>query len=107
MVPASYQTEDKKVTAPPSEPVKEVGSIADLSGIMVRLAAYSNLNYFDKEAVKDLGIITYIPKGEFTIVLLRGYETEADAAIALRKVQAKGFKEAYLVLVKDGVMEKR
>ncbi len=85
---------------------KEIGSVADLKGTMIRLAAYSNLAYFDKGMVDDLGTLTYVPKGKFTIVLLRGYNTNDDALIALRKAKVRGFPEAHLVDVQNGEMTK-
>jgi hypothetical protein len=85
---------------------KEIGSVADLKGTMIRLATYSNINYFDKGMVDDLGILTYVPKGKFTIVLLRGYNTTDDALIALRKAKVRGFPEAHLVDFQNGEMTK-
>ncbi len=78
----------------------------NLKGYMIRLAAYSNLNFFDKGVVDDLGIPTFVPKGDFTIVLLRGYASPDDAYIALRKVKMRGFPEAYLVNYENGEMKK-
>ena len=83
-----------------------IGSEGDLNGIMIRLAAYSNMAFFDKEMVNDLGALTYVPKGKYTIVLLRGYDTLDDALIALRKVRVRGYPEAYLVKYDNGVMKK-
>ena len=85
---------------------KEIGSVADLKGTMIRLAAYSNLDYFDKGTVDDLGTLTYVAKGKFTIVLLRGYSTNDDALIALRKAKVRGFPEAHLVDFQNGEMTK-
>ena len=88
----------KPSPAPASEPAK--------SGIMVRLAAFSNIDYFDKETVDDLGTLTYHKKGEFTVVLLRGYSTTDDALIALRKARVRGFPDAHLVDYQNGAMKK-
>ncbi len=93
-------------TAPSAPKTTSTNKDAPLSGYMIRLAAYSNLNYFDKGMVDDLGTPTYMPKGDFTIVLLRGYTRIDDANIALRKVKMRGFPEAYLVDVENGEMKK-
>ena len=90
----------------PVETVSTAASVTDLNGIMVRLAAFSNIQSFDSETVDDLGIVTFIPKGRFTIVLLRGYDTTADANIALRKVKVRGYPDAHLVDVKKGEVKK-
>ena len=93
--------EKKEIPTKPS-----IGSEADLNGTMIQLAAYTNMAYFDKEMVDDLGTLTYLPKGKFTIVLLRGYTTIDDALIALRKVKVRGYPEAYLVDYQNGEMSK-
>ncbi|MEZ4957564.1 MAG: carboxypeptidase regulatory-like domain-containing protein [Saprospiraceae bacterium] len=93
-------------TSAPTSYESEVGSVADLKGTMIRLAAFSNMDYFDKGMVDDLGTLTYVPKGNFTIVLLRGYPTTDDALIALRKVKVRGFPDAHLVEYQNGEMKK-
>lgn len=95
-----------KNTPAPKQYETPVAAVTDLKGYMIRLAAYSNLNFFDKGAVDDLGTPTYVPKGELTIVLLRGYSTPDDAYIALRKVKMRGYPEAYLVNYKNGEMKR-
>ena len=102
-VPESFNAETKRI---PVNSQPNVGSEADLKGIMVRLAAYSNMAYFDKGMVDDLGTLTYVPKGDFTVVLLRGYSTTDDALIALRKVKVRGFTDAHLVEYDMGEMKK-
>ncbi len=79
---------------------------ADMRGIMVKLAAYSNLQYFDQTKVEDLGIINKVSQGKFTIVLLTGFDGKASADIALRKAKVRGFKDAYLVEQVDGQLKK-
>ncbi|MEO1261763.1 MAG: carboxypeptidase regulatory-like domain-containing protein [Bacteroidota bacterium] len=101
-VPVSFKAETKRL--PASQP--SVGSTADLNGIMIRLATYSNVAYFDKGIVEDLGTLTYVPKGDFTVVLLRGYSATDDALIALRKAKVRGFTDAHLVEFVTGEMKK-
>ena len=104
-IPGSVQpkstTEKKEIPAQPA-----ASTAAELKGIMIRLAAFTNMAYFDKGMVDDLGTLTYVPKGNFTIVLLRGYPTIDDALIALRKVKVRGYPEAHLVDYQNGEMTK-
>ena len=51
----------------------------ELNGYLVRLAAYSNLDYFNSGTVDDLGFISYLPKGGVTLVLLGGYDSKDSA----------------------------
>lgn len=94
-------------TSTPSPAKPESTNNADaLNGYMVRLAAYSNLDYFNSGTVDDLGYINYMPKGEVTLVLLGGYDSVDSARIGLRKAKVRGFPDAYLVHAKNGVIEK-
>ncbi|TAK50526.1 MAG: hypothetical protein EPO28_00165, partial [Saprospiraceae bacterium] len=94
------QKNKKEIPAAPSS------SNAGLRGIMVKLAAYSDLRYFEQAKVEDLGIINKVSQGKFTIVLLTGFESQAAAEIALRKAKVRGFKDAYLVEQVDGKFKK-
>ena len=90
----------------PPEKAKPTNDLADLNGYMVRLATYGNLDYFNKGTVDDVGVITYLPKGKMTIVLLSGYDSRESAQIGLRKSKVRGFPDAHMVYVRKGVIEK-
>lgn len=105
-MPGSFKRYSSEIEKRPAKNTSSASSPADLNGYMIRLAAYSNLDYFDKGTVDDLGTLTYVPKGKFTIVLLRGYDTIDDAFIALRKSKVRGYPEAYLVDYQNGEMTK-
>jgi tetratricopeptide (TPR) repeat protein/cell division septation protein DedD len=77
-----------------------------LRGIMVKLAAYSDLRYFDQTKVEDLGIINKVSQGKYTIVLLTGFDSHASADVALRKAKVRGFQDAYLVEQVNGQLKK-
>jgi hypothetical protein len=106
LIPSKAKPITPAASSAPTSYETEVGSVADLKGTMIRLAAFSNMDYFDKGMVDDLGTLTYVPKGNFTIVLLRGYPTTDDALIALRKVKVRGFPDAHLVEYQNGEMKK-
>ncbi|MFQ5446089.1 MAG: carboxypeptidase regulatory-like domain-containing protein [Saprospiraceae bacterium] len=90
----------------PVRPTTAGTSTGKLSGIMVKLAAYSDLRYFDQRRVEELGNIVKVKKGNFTIVLLTGFQSQAAADIALRKAKVRGFKDAYLVKQENGKLKK-
>ncbi len=81
-------------------------SSVGLDGYMIRLATYRDMKNFNMGTVDDVGVIQYVKKGEFTIVLLTGYQDKASADLALRKARSRGFPEAYMVIDDKGELRK-
>ncbi|MBK7409787.1 MAG: PD40 domain-containing protein [Saprospirales bacterium] len=67
------------------------------SQIMVQLAAYKDARNFEDASVQDIGVVEKRIKGDFTIVLLSGYNTKAEAQNAMVAAKKRGFPGAYLV----------
>lgn len=78
----------------------------DFSGYLIRLATLRDTKNIKPSEFNDIGVIRYLLKDNLTIVLLSGFDSKASAEIALRKVRARGFNEAYIV-TKEGHELKR
>ena len=76
------------------------------NGFMIRLGAFRNTDNFKKDSLSDIGEIAFHRQGEFTIVLLKGYDSRSSAESGLEKVRKKGFKDAYLVEALNGEFKK-
>lgn len=79
---------------------------AEIGDYKIKLAAYSNPLYFDVNKVKDLGVIEQWSKGKWTIFVLSGYSSYADADAARRKAKNRGFTTAELVMDENGILSK-
>lgn len=100
-------------TSPPQQQVKEAQPKAaapaqqqELTGYMIRLATLRDTKNLKREQLDDLGTLSFLPKGNLTIVLLTGYDSKASANIALRKVRARGFQEAFLVTLQQDELKR-
>lgn len=72
----------------------------------VRLASYTDPNWFDINSVKDIGTIEQWSKQNWTIFVLSGYESKEAAKRAMHLAQGKGFSDAYVVLDDKGILKK-
>ncbi|MEM1319861.1 MAG: carboxypeptidase regulatory-like domain-containing protein [Bacteroidota bacterium] len=100
----SYEEEQPKVEDQPAPPVPKATS--NQSPYKVRLAAYKNPQFFNKNAVEGLGDLEMQSKGDFTIMLLGGF-ANLDEAIAVRqKAIDSGFKGAFVVIDEEGRLVK-
>ena len=72
----------------------------------VRLASYEDPIWFDFESVKDLGIIEQWSKNQWTIFILSGFKNLDEAQKIKLIAQNRGFKDAEIVLDKNGILEK-
>jgi hypothetical protein len=113
--PGAFIVEDKQevkiqsttLTQPKeAETIKPEPPARDYEGYLVRLATVKDVSNFKKERLEDVGVITYYPKGNLTVVLLSGYDSKASAEIGLRKARARGFSEAFLVTMMKGEFRK-
>lgn len=72
----------------------------------IRLASYEDPIWFDIEKAKQLGKIEQWTKGSWTIFILGGYSTYADAEQAMIKAVNKGFADAEIVIDNNGILER-
>lgn len=101
--PKTTPTDTKtKQTEPKSVPAKE----ADLDGYLVKLAAYKDLKNFNREKVEEIGLVSFVKKGDFTLVVLSGFESKATANTAVAKVKKLGFTTAHLATMEKGEVKK-
>lgn len=77
-----------------------------LDGYMVKLAAFRDVKNFKQASVEDIGLVSQLKKGEFTIVVLGGFETKAAAQVGLDKARKRGYPTAYLVTMENGELKK-
>ena len=77
----------------------------DASGYMIKLGAYRNTRFFDRERVQQIGYLTERRKGDLTIFLLSGYGTLEDAQRGLRSARSAGFSDAYIVQEINGELK--
>ena len=75
------------------------------SKYMVRLTAYNQDTQFDTKSVEDLGRIEQWTKRGWKIIMLSGYANQQEAKMALAKAKTRGYKDAYLVMEKDGFLQ--
>ncbi len=72
----------------------------------VRLASYEDPIWFDANSVKDVGIIEQWSKDQWTIFILGGYNSLEQAEKAKLIVQNRGFRDAEIVLDRNGILER-
>lgn len=82
-------------------PAIEAGSVE----YKVRLASYLKPGGFNTKDIDKYGPLESYRKGEWTIMLIGGFKTEADALRVKDKVIAKGYKDASVVVERDGILE--
>ncbi len=97
-----------KSTEPKPTPAEtKPAAVSDvLDGYLVKLAAYRDLKNFKQSTIEDVGLVSFVKKGEFTIVVLGGYDTKASAQSGLEKARKRGFPDALLVTMEKGEMKK-
>lgn len=72
----------------------------------VRLASYEDPIWFDMSKVNDLGIIEQWSKKKWTIFVISGYHDLQAAERARDKARDRGFKDAQVVIDRNGILEK-
>ena len=65
---------------------------------LVRLATYGNFTNFDASKVAEIGTLTTRRRGEYTVVLLQGFATAAEAEQKVNAAKAAGFQDAHVVV---------
>lgn len=71
----------------------------------VRIASYLRPGDFNTNGLDQLGKLESYRKGEWTIMMLGGYRTEAEARKVQEVIIGKGFKDAEVVVERDGLLE--
>ena len=70
----------------------------------VRLASYLHPGAFNTKEIDQYGTLESYRQGEWTIMLIGGFKTEADAKKVKDAVVAKGYKDAAVVMDQDGIL---
>ena len=70
----------------------------------VRLASYLHPGAFNTKDIDQYGTLESYRQGEWTIMLIGGFKTEADAKKVKDQVVAKGYKDAAVVMDQDGIL---
>ncbi len=94
----------KESVPPPQMVEKEVPT--DEAKFMVRLGAYKKPEYFDAKKVNALGRVAKFKKGEYTIMLLTGFNSLQSARQAGVRARELGFTGAHVVLQENGKLIK-
>jgi len=95
--PSTTDNANNGYTPPPAGSGNPINSINNVDGYVIQLAAFRDLNSFDKNTVIDIGVIDSYTKGDFTIFILSGYDTLEQANNALKKAKIRGYDTAFLV----------
>ncbi|MEO0340965.1 MAG: SPOR domain-containing protein, partial [Bacteroidota bacterium] len=72
----------------------------------IQLAALRNTRWFDGSAISNLGTIEDRKRGDLTIKLLGGFQTQSAAQQALTTVKANGFPTAFIVYDNNGQLQR-
>ena len=97
--PASTTTAAQQ-TATASAPSEDV-----MIEYKVQLASYLKPGGFSTKDIDQYGPLESYRKGEWTILMIGGFKTEQEAIKVRDQVIAKGFKDAVVVVEKDGILD--
>lgn len=71
----------------------------------VRLASYLKPGGFNTKDIDQYGTLESYRKGEWTILMIGGFKTEQDAIRVKEEVVKKGYNDAAVVVVRDGILQ--
>ena len=71
----------------------------------VRLVSYLKPGGFNTKDIDQYGTLESYRKGEWTILMIGGFKTEKDALHVKDDVVKKGYKDASVVTVRDGILQ--
>lgn len=71
----------------------------------VRLASYLKPGGFNTKDIDQYGTLESYRKGEWTIMMIGGFKSEQDAIRVKDEVVKKGYKDAAVVVVRDGILQ--
>lgn len=106
---SSIKASTKKAVAPETNNIASNEFSLNNTGrnsYKIRLASYEDPIWFDIEKAKQLGKIEQWTKGAWTIFILGGYSSYADAEQAMIKAVNKGFADAEIVIDNNGILER-
>jgi hypothetical protein len=106
---SSVKASTKKAAAPQTNTIESNEFSLNNKGrnsYKIRLASYEDPIWFDIEKAKQLGKIEQWTKGAWTIFILGGYSSYADAEQAMVKAVNKGFADAEIVIDNNGILER-
>ena len=97
----------------PQKPVDEESSITtpvqpaslQTGDFKVRVASYLHPGSFNPEGIDNLGRLESYRKGEWTIMMIGGFNNIEEARRAKNVVTSKGFTDAAIVVDRDGIIE--
>jgi len=72
----------------------------------IRVGEFKAPEWVDPTPIKDIGKVEHWTRSGWTILILGSFQTVYDANLALEKVKARGYKEAYIVIEEDGKLYK-
>ena len=103
--PASAVVTDTEPTAPASTP-QVVEESKPSMNYMVRLGTYSKPEYFQADKVEHLGRVDSRKSGQYTIMLLTGFDSPEAAEKAREGAVAAGFKDAHIAIEENGTLKR-
>ena len=93
-------------TAPaPVAPVMPATSTDEVIEYKVRLASYLKPGGFSTKDIDQYGPLESYRKGDWTILMIGGFKTEQEAIKVRDQVIAKGFKDAAVLVSRDGMID--
>ncbi len=97
--------ETKINESPISETVSTEKTTSTQGDYKVRIASYMHPGDFNTAGIDHLGTLESYRKGEWTIMMLGGFTTQEAATKAKNIVISKGFTDAAVIMVIDGILE--
>ena len=67
----------------------------------IRLAAYLDPRYFNPSSIQDIGEIRTFQSGDYTVMLIKGFQSLNSARQAKYRAVDAGFSNAQIVLYKE------
>ncbi len=92
----TQETVTQEVPAEVNEKLKNEEDVEYL----IRLAAYLDIKYFDESKVQDLGEIRTFQSGDYTVMLVKGFDDIENARKAQKSAVNAGFSNAQIVVYK-------
>ncbi|MDQ3017179.1 MAG: SPOR domain-containing protein [Bacteroidota bacterium] len=104
--PITRNTPEIRTNESPKTGAVDVQSTGETKGdYKVRVASYLHPGDFNTEGIDNLGTLESYRKGEWTIMMISGFNTLESARKAQKIVVSKGFNDAAVVMERDGLLE--
>jgi|GEM_PF-1103265 len=102
---ASPAPAEATVATAPVAPAADVTNSDEIIEYKVRLASYLKPGGFSTKDIDQYGPLESYRKGDWTILMIGGFKTEQEAIKVRDQVIAKGFKDAAVVVSRDGMID--